>query len=223
MSRTMGIVTLCALVCASAAQAQAIRKHAAERHNTTIYRTLFGIRMGTIYDGTNIPPCQWVRASGGRLTDRELVQRFLGVAYNRTTSTSVAMVTGTPGNYTMEDLVAALSNPPFDPNEWSYYPDLASLSEDIYVVIDIDDFYAGGGVVPPLFTTLDVANGQVMNYNMPGLLVSTMPFAFSVGQGWTSTGLLTGQVDVIGEIALIPEPGALSLLGLCGLVLARRR
>jgi hypothetical protein len=62
---------------------------------------------------------------------------------------------------------------------------------------------------------------------LPGFLVATEPIEFHRAVGWSTTALYTGDVVVGGfyGVQLVPEPGALSLLGmgLAGAAAWRRR
>jgi len=180
-----------------------LKKHAHVRHDTTVWATLLGEKVSKIYEGRNIPPCHWIKISGPWWsTDAACKQTFRNYrGGDRSTETSLAVVRGAPGSYTMPVLEEALAGPPFNGTS-SLYPDMVSSFFDIFVAIDVDDFVAGGGIVPPPGTVLQVVNGQVVNYPMPGVLVATQPFEFTTEYGWTSSALLTGPVEAIGEMEL---------------------
>jgi hypothetical protein len=180
-----------------------LKKHANVRHDTTVWATVFGAKMSKIYEGRNIPPCHWIKISGPWWsTDASCAQTFRNYrGSDRSTETSLAVVTGAPGSYTMPVLEEALAGPPFN-GASSLYPDMVNSFFDIFVAIDIDDFVAGGGIVPPPGAVLQVVDGEVVNYPMPGVLIATQPFEFTTEYGWTSSALLTGPVEVIGEMEL---------------------
>ncbi len=185
----------------------------------TVYNTLLGFRYGDpVYDGT-LPSGHRLQISEGWLTDLSVVQDPLALGLHQTT-TGFAMVTGSPGNYTMSDLTQAVGTLAGTGRIGA--ADLASSFFDVFVTVDLDDYVLGGGHAPAIGTSLDVVNGHCVS--LPGFTVGMTDFTFSQASGWTTATPFTGQVQVIGEMGLqVPTPGTLALASLGGLLLSRRR
>lgn len=185
----------------------------------TVWNTLLGFRYGDpVYRG-RLPRGHRLRLREGWLTDLSVEQDPLAMGLHNTT-TGMAVVTGGPGGYTMEDLTNAVSSL-VGPSGRLAVPDLASSFFDIFVTIDLDDFHYGGGGALPFGSQVDFSNGRC---DIPGLTAGLAPFTFDARAGWTSPHPFTGTLEVIGEMGLrVPTPGAGALALSAGLLALRRR
>ncbi len=187
--------------------------------HVTVWNTVLGYRYGDpVYDGT-LPAGHKLKISEGWFTDLS-VQQDLFAMNNHRATTGLAMVTGSPGSYTMPNLESAVTS--LAGNNRIAVPDFASSFFDVFVTIDLDNYVMGGGFVPPLDSTLPVMGGHIPG--MPGVSIGLTPFEFDPVNGWYTTTPFTGQVTAIGEMGLqSPAPGSVALLALGGAMLGRRR
>lgn len=186
----------------------------------TVWNTFLGSRYGDpVYNGT-LPAGHRLRLSEGWITGLSVEQDPLGVALHNTT-TGMAMVTGGPGSYTMEDLTVAVGSLA-GPTGRLGVPDFASSFFDVFVTIDLDDFVMGGGGSLPLGSTVEFMNGAAVS--MPGLSAGLSEYTFDAMTGWASASPFTGSLEVIGDmgLSLVPAPGTV-VLGAMGAALAWRR
>lgn len=185
-----------------------------------VWNTLLGFRYGDpVYDGT-LPSGHRLQLAEGWVTDLSVEQDPVAAAAFNTT-TGLAVVTGGPGSYTMPELESGVSALVGDAR--LAVADLASPVNDIFVTFDLDDYFMGGGHAPPVGTLLNAIAGQIPG--MPGVVVGLAEFQFGADQGWTTTALYSGPIEVIGEMGLrVPAPGSMALLVIgSALASARRR
>ncbi len=106
-------------------------------------------------------------------------------------------------------------------DRWVMFADLKSEEVDIYVAIDIAAWVAGG---EPAYawesTVIPITNG--ISPLLPGYQIGLSETFFDESAGWVNPDPYTGDVTIIGNIGMIPEPATLMLLGLGGLLLRRR-
>ena len=190
--------------------------------NLKVWNTILGIRIGDpIYDG-DLPKEDKAEVNKSWwATDTSTQQRFLND--NRVAHHAIGtVVEDSPGHFTMPQqndwLIAKVGD------RWVGFADLKAENTDIYVAVDAAGWINGGEpTYEPEVTTIQVNNG-IEALQLPGYQIGTSEITFSETTGWVNPSPYTGDVTVIGSIAIrAPEPATLLLLGLGTLAVLRRR
>ncbi|MHC4634736.1 MAG: hypothetical protein ACYSYU_05925, partial [Planctomycetota bacterium] len=173
-----------------------------------VWNTIFSFRVGDpIFEGS-VAPYDYVEVdSSWWATDISVRQTFIDQKVS--THNVAAFVQKEPNlPYAMAELGPWLQeNAGFGTT--LQLPDINGVQPgELYVAIDVSEWYYNGGVPLPMEMVLDappVVDGE--HVDLPGYMIGTTPISYDPAHGWVNPAPYNGPVTVVGEIALT-APGS---------------